>query len=139
MKRKILLFVLLYINFVVTGQIAKEQITGSTQIFPKEHSKLVINTNVLLAGESLLYKIYNHTESGTASSLSKVAYVSLRGAKDSVVFKHKLRLGRGMAQGSFFIPAILKTGVYQLLGYTNFSLNNSENAIASKSIYIIDN
>lgn len=138
MKRKNLLFVLLCINFVAKGQIAHDQISGDLQIFPRENTKLVINTNVLLAGESLQYKIFNHADSGTSSSLSKVAYVSLRGVKDSVIFEHKLRLEKGMAQGFFFIPTTLSTGVYQLLGYTNFSLNNSENGIAPKSIYIIN-
>ena len=111
------------------------------QVFPDENVKLVINSNVfILAGESLQYKIYNHTDSGTPSTLSKMAYVALRGAQDSVVFKHKLRLEKGMAQGSFFIPSGLITGTYQLLGYTNFSLNKSvsENGIPSKSIYIIN-
>jgi hypothetical protein len=138
MKRKNFLFVLLCINFVAKGQIAHDQISGDIQIFPRENTKLVINTNVLLAGESLQYKIFNHADSGTSSSLSKVAYVSLRGVKDSVIFEHKLRLEKGMAQGFFFIPTKLSTGVYQLLGYTNFSLNNSENGIAPKSIYIIN-
>lgn len=138
MKRKNLLFVLLCINFVAKGQITHDQISTNTQIFPSENTKLVINTNVLLAGESLQYKIYNHTDSGTLSSLSTIAYVSLRGVKDSVIFEHKLRLEKGMAQGSFFIPATLKTGIYHLFGYTNFSLNNSENGIASKSIYSIN-
>lgn len=138
MKRKNLLFVLLCISFVAKGQIAHNQISANTQIFPRENTKLVINTNVVLAGEPLQYKIYNHTDSGTLSSLSKIVYVSLRGSKDSVIFEHKLRLEKGMAQGSFFIPATLKTGIYQLFGYTNFSLNNSKNAIASKSIYSIN-
>ena len=138
MKRKILLFVLFCISFVVKAQIANDQISGDIQIFPRENTKLVINTNVLLAGESLQYKIYNHTDSGIPSSLSKVAYVSLRGVKDSVIFEHKLRLEKGMAQGFFFIPTMLRTGVYQLLGYTNFSLNNPEKGIAPKSIYIIN-
>lgn len=138
MKRKIFLFVLLCINFVAKGQIANDQIAGNIQIFPRENTKLVINTNVLLAGEPLQYKIFNHADSGASSSLSKVAYVSLRGAKDSVIFEHKLKLEKGMAQGSFFVPTGLATGAYQLLGYTNFSLNNSENGIASKSIYIIN-
>jgi hypothetical protein len=138
MKRKNLFFILLCINFVVKGQISNDQISAVTQIFPKENAKLVINANVLLAGEPLQYKIYNHTDSGAISSLSKVAYVSLRGIKDSVIFEHKLRLEKGMAQGSFFVPTGLATGAYQLLGYTNFSLNNSENGIASKSVYIIN-
>ncbi|MCP4976017.1 MAG: hypothetical protein GY931_07625 [Maribacter sp.] len=138
MKRKHLILVLLCITFVVKGQITRDKISGDVQIFPRESTKLVINTNVLLAGESVQYKIYNHTDSDTSSSLSKVAYVSLRGVKDSVVFEHKLRLVKGMAQGFFFIPTMLSTGVYQLLGYTNFSLNNLQNGIALKSIYIIN-
>lgn len=138
MKRKYLFFVLLCINFVVKGQIAYDQISGDIQIFPRENTKLVINTNVLLAGESLQYKIYNHTDLNTTSSLSKVAHVSLRGAKDSLIFEHKLRLEKGMAQGFFFIPTMLSTGVYQLVGYTNFSLNNSENGISLKKIYVFN-
>ncbi|EAR02918.1 hypothetical protein [Maribacter sp. HTCC2170] len=138
MKPKDLIFVLLCITFVVKGQISRDQILGDVQIFPDERTKLVINTNILLAGEPLQYKIYNHTDSNTSSTLSKVAYVSLRGVNDSVIFEHKLRLKKGMSQGSFFIPTGLETGIYQLLSYTNFSLNNLENGITPKTIYIIN-
>lgn len=128
----------MFFGFLVKGQVPVDEISADTQIFKKEISRLVINTNVLLTGELLLYKIYNLTTSKTKSPLSKIIYISLRSEKDSVVFNHKLKLGKGSAEGSFFIPASLRTGVYRLVSYTNFSRNNLQDAIEQKNIYVIN-
>ncbi|PKV49618.1 hypothetical protein ATE84_1652 [Aquimarina sp. MAR_2010_214] len=110
-----------------------------TQIFIKEKINITLNNSILLSGESLLYKIYNHTNSNSKSLLSKISYVSLRNERDSIIFNHKLVLNqKGTQQGAFFIPSTLKTGVYRLLGYTNFSRNNFKKPFSSKTIYIIN-
>ena len=139
MKRKIILFVLFCVSFVVKAQIANDQISGDTaEVFQTETPAIIINADVLLTGEHLSYKVYNLLGSGKTSSQSKISYVTLRTDKDSVIFDHKLRLHNGTAHGSFFIPAALKTGAYKLLSYTNFSLNNEIKAAAHRKVYIIN-
>lgn len=139
MKRNILHFVLLCIGFAAKGQIDNDLISGNTaKVFQTEIPAIVINTDILLTGEHLFYKVYNLLESGKTSVQSKISYVSLRTDKDSVIFAHKLKLENGTAYGSFFIPAALKTGKYKLLSYTNFSLNNETDAAAHRSVYIIN-
>jgi len=120
------------------AQIPMEELRVNTHVFPEETTRLVVNSNLLLAGESLFYKVDNLTASKTKSNLSKIVYVALKSEKDSVVFSHKLKLDNGMAQADFFIPAILKTGKYNLIAYTNFSKNNTENMFSEEEIYVIN-
>lgn len=137
--RKITVFLLLCSCLSLKAQIPVDQISGNTvEAFPKEIPKIVANSSLLLTGERLYYKVHNLSEYGKTSSLSKVSYVSLRTDRDSVIFDHKLRLPNDSAHGSFFIPTTLETGKYRLLSYTNYSLNNEENAVAERMVYIIN-
>ncbi|MCB0464401.1 MAG: hypothetical protein KDC78_01825, partial [Aequorivita sp.] len=134
------LFFILFIifGFVAKAQIPKQDVSADITVFPKEKVTLSINSNVLLAGELLQYKAFNLDAANKASKLSKVLYVSMRNENDSVVFSHKLKVENGTANGDFFIPSTLKTGVYKLIGYTNFSRNNTQDAYFQKHIYIIN-
>lgn len=138
MYKKNIFIALFCFSIAVTAQVSKKEVTNHATLFPKETTQLVTNTTVLLAGESLLYKIDALTAAKGTSNLSKVAYVTMKSEKDSVVFFHKLKLVDGMANGDFFIPATLKTGTYRLMGYTNFSRNNAENAFAEKEVCVIN-
>ncbi|WGF92287.1 hypothetical protein [Aequorivita marisscotiae] len=128
----------LLVGLAAMAQIPKEEILLDTGVFPKENVKLSVNSKVLLAGELLQYKAYNLTASNKMSNLSKILYVSLRNATDSVVFNHKLQVNHGTAHGDFFIPSNLKTGIYKLIGYTNFSKNSSSDAFAQVDLYIVN-
>ncbi len=135
-KKFILLFV--FIGFITSAQVPKDAIGVDITVFPREKPMLSINSNILLAGESLLYKISVLNDLNVSSKLSKIGYVSLRNENDSVVFDHKLNLENGIAYSDFFIPSTLKTGIYRLIGYTNFSRNNKDNAYDEKNIYVIN-
>lgn len=132
----IILFILL--GPVSFGQIPKDELIVDTSVFPKEYVKLSINSDILLAGETLYYKIAVLTNANTKSQLSKIAYVSLRNDKDSIIFNHKLKLQNSNAYGDFFLPSSIKTGSYRLISYTNFSRNNVEDIFDEKVIYIIN-
>ncbi len=134
----IILGLLLFSHSKIFAQIPADQAPINADTFSKEYTSIVVNTNLLLTGERLLYKVYNNKSSGVSSSLSKIIYVSLRNDRDSSVFYHKLNLENGSADGSFFIPATLETGCYKLLSYTNFSLNNKRDPVSEKDIYIIN-
>lgn len=103
-----------------------------------EKPSLVINSDVLLAGEVLLYNNVVRNGQGKISSVSNIGYVSLRDRNDSVVFTHKLKLQSGRGNGDFFLPSTLKTGVYKLISYTNLSRNNIEEPFFEKSVVVIN-
>ncbi|SRX56043.1 hypothetical protein [Aequorivita sp. CIP111184] len=130
--------VFILFGFFAAAQIPNTEVAVDTKIFPKETVQLSINSNLLLAGELLQYKAYILNATNRETSLSKVLYISMRNENDSVVFTHKLRVKNKTAQGDFFIPSSLKTGVYRLIGYTNFSRNNTQDAIVEKSINVIN-
>src|SRR5690606_15986549 len=138
MTKKLILVLFIFFGFVATAQIPKHYVSEDINVFPKEKVVLSINSNVLLAGELLQYKAFNLDAANKESKLSKILYVSLRNESDSVVFSHKLKVEDGMANGDFFIPSTLKSGVYNLIGYTNFSRNNLQEAYFKKNIYIIN-
>jgi len=138
MTKKLIFILFILFGFVAKAQIPKHNLSTDIHVFPKEKVTLSINSNVLLAGELLQYKAFNLDVANKESQLSKVLYVSLRNEMDSVVFSHKLKVENGTANGDFFIPSTLKTGVYNLISYTNFSRNNLQDAYFQKNIYIIN-
>ncbi|OAD92583.1 hypothetical protein A7A78_01360 [Aequorivita soesokkakensis] len=138
MIKKSIFIAFLLFGIFATAQIPKSEVAADTKVFPKENVQLSINSNLLLAGELLQYKAYNLSAANKKSSLSKVLYVSMRNENDSVVFSHKLKVENGTANGDFFIPSSLKTGIYRLIGYTNFSRNNSQDAFVERYIYVLN-
>ena len=138
MIKKIFSIVLILFGIVATAQIPKGEMNVETEVFPKEIVELSINSDVFLAGELLHYKAFIRNASKQQSQLSKIVYVSLRNQKDSLVFNHKLKVVNSSANGDFFIPSNLKTGVYKLIGYTNFSKNNAADAFVQKDVYIVN-
>lgn len=138
MIKNIAIILLILCSLVVSAQIPTEDVEVDIKLFPREKPLLYINSDVILAGESLQYKISILNNSNSQSKLSKIAYVSLRDQNDSVVFNHKLKLKNGSANSDFFLPANLKSGVYNLIGYTNFSRNNTVEAFNEKNIYVIN-
>ena len=96
------------------------------------------NSNVLLVGETLYYKLYclnARTERLTKNS--KIAYVELIG-ESGTVFKHKLKLNNGTSFSGFFIPTTVATGMYKLIAYTNWMRNNGDNSFYETDIAIIN-
>ena len=126
------------LGILATAQVPQKNSTGHFGDFPKEIVRFAVNSNILMAGELLQYKAFNLTADFKKSTLSKIVYVSLRNEADSVVFSHKLQIENGSAQADFFIPATVQTGVYRLIGYTNFSRNNPRDAYFEEAVYILN-
>ncbi len=138
MTKRLFFILFIIFGFVAKAQIPKQDLSTDTSVFPKEKITLSINSNVLLAGELLQYKAFNLDVANKESKLSKVLYVSMRNENDSVIFSHKLKVKNGTANGDFFLPSSLNTGAYRIIGYTNFSRNNDQDAFFQKNIYIIN-
>lgn len=138
MIKNLLSLVFVLFGIVAVAQIPKGEITADVTVYPKENVELSSNSNIFLAGELLQYKAYIRTATNQKSLLSKIVYVSLRNQQDSLIFNHKLKVENGAANGDFFIPSNLKSGIYKLIGYTNFSRNNAEDAFVQKDIFIVN-
>ncbi|WP_282080232.1 hypothetical protein [Aquimarina algiphila] len=100
-----------------------EEVTGYHMI-PQEKMFIHYNTSLLFVGEYLYYNVYNFTtDDNLLSSISKIAYVVLVNEKGKSVFKHKIKLDKGLGQGDFFVPVSIPSGNYKLIGYTQWMLN----------------
>ncbi len=114
-----------------------EQQYRDYQLIPQENIFVHFNSNFLLTGEVLLYKIYCiNNKTGLYSDLSKVAYVELIDENLKSVYKDKVRIPKGIGQGDFPISSDLKSGNYKLIANTNWMKNI--NSFYQEDIYIIN-
>lgn len=97
-----------------------------------------VNTTTLLTGETLYCKLYCLNQDNMPANISKIAYVELIENTRKSVFKQKLYIENGTAQGDFFIPTTLKTGNYKLIAYTKWMLNHTDSALFEMDITIIN-
>ena len=111
--------------------------TALLEKVPQEKIFVHYNSALLFPGEYLYYKLYNlEKETNQFSEVSKVAYVELIGEDGNTIFKHKLLLKNGQAQGDFFIPTTVPSGNYKLLSYSNWMRNH--NAYFAGDVAIIN-
>lgn len=138
MKKILFINIFLFLNVIAFGQIEKSKIDNKNIPIPQETVDLKTNSDLFFVGEHLFYKLYCLTNKNQFSTISKIAFVELVGLNTNVVFKHKVHVTNGVAQGDFFIPSKLKSGVYKIIAYTNWTKNNAENSFFEKNIYVIN-
>lgn len=108
-------------------------------ISTSENVYLHLNATSFVSGETLFYKLNClNPRNFKQSKISKVAYLEMIGVNNQVLFKHKLFLTNGIAQGDFFIPSTIKTGTYKLLAYTKWMQNKLESKSFESEITIIN-
>jgi len=91
------------------------------------------NSSFLFSGEQLLYKIYClNSNTNNLSRLSKIAYVELISSQKKMIFRHKIKLTKGLGQGEFIIPKSISSGAYKLVAYTQ-SMKNFGHELFFKS------
>lgn len=119
--------ILLLVTFSLTAQIKiTESSLEKSKTLPKEQVFVHYNTNFLLTGESLDFKIYNlYKKTNTLSSLSKIAYVKLLDINKKTILKRKIILKEGEGYGDIFIPSEIKSGDYKLIAYTKWMKNTN--------------
>ncbi len=109
------------------------------KVLPSEKVYVSTNTNVLLTGEYLFYKVYClDDKTKQPSETSKIAYVELISEDFEVVFSEKIRLEKSQGQGDFFVPTTVASGNYKLLAYTRWMKNGSMNLFFQDDISIIN-
>lgn len=127
MKIKFLLFVQLINVAILFGQkqVSKNQYNTSNKIH-QEKIFLHYNTNFLITGESLNYKIYClDFNSNLFSNLSKIAYVEIIDSDNNTIEKQKIKLTNGIGAGDFFIDTKLASKNYKLIAYTEWMKNKN--------------
>jgi hypothetical protein len=104
---------------------------------PHEDVHLNTNSKVFLVGETLLYSFFSVlSTNNTPSFVSKIGYVELIGENGNLLFKHKLKLTKGVGFSDYFIPSNVKTGQYKLIAYTKW-IDNSDSFYVG-NVYIIN-
>ena len=141
--KKIVFFIIIFLlikSYSSYSQIIlKNDDIAAYKNIPQEKIFVHHNTTFLLAGEYLYYKVYcMNTNTNNLSDLSKIAYVELVGTDKLSVFKHKIKLNKGLGQGDFLIPTKIQSGNYKLIVYTQWMKNLKQNQFFQSDISIIN-
>lgn len=131
--------------FICSFQTYSQQVALTTELnknvqsSPIERVWLGINNSSFFPSEYLYFNLYClDNKLNKPSDLSKVAYISIRDSNNKTILTKRVALDNGFAQGEVFISADLKTGSYQLLGYTQWMLNFSPELIYTQELYVIN-
>ena len=92
-----------------------------------------------LAGEILWFKLYTvDAFFQRPLDMSKLAYVEVLDQAGKPVLQAKIALQSGEGNGSFYLPATLGSGHYQLRAYTNWMKNAGPESFFKKNITVIN-
>lgn len=130
----LLLFILCFSSINSQVILNKEE-KELMQKIPQEAIYLHYNSNFLITGERLFYKVYNlNTNTKKLSTLSKVAYVDIINSKKETILQQKIKLKKGIGYGDFFITSSLKTDNYKIIAYTQWMKN--KNVFFEEDVFI---
>lgn len=104
---------------------------------PFEKVYLQFDKPYYAVGDTIWFKAYITTIQHVPSPLSKIVYVDLINAKDSLVNTLRIPVNKGMAQGSILLNyPDFKEGNYHLRAYTRWMLNDPQDYFFKKNIYV---
>ncbi|TCI95019.1 hypothetical protein [Tenacibaculum sp. M341] len=137
MKKNILIIVLL-LQSILT--IKGQDRTESSQVFNKvlnEKVQIHYNSNFLVTGETLYYKLYClNSYTNKISKNSKVAYVEIVDNEDKSILKQKINLRNGQGNSEIFISSKIQSGPYKLIAYTKWM--GSKGSFSQSNIFIMN-
>jgi hypothetical protein len=90
---------------------------------------------IFMAGDYLFYTLYLQ---GNPGQMSKYAYFVLRGQPNSLISDFRLEINNQVAYGSMYLPDTLRSGIYQVVCYTNCMRNEDEKSYFYKEIIIVN-
>ncbi len=122
---------------------SSERILGALQTFetyfPQQKVYLHADKDEYLAGEQIWFKAY--VVNGTThlpDTLSRNLHVKLITTTGDIASTMLLRLEDGTAHGEIELPDSIAGGNYELVAYTDWMQNFSENFFFKKDIYIVN-
>ncbi len=136
---KIVLGFILLSSVSLFGQDKKGGVYDRFKVLPAEKVYVSMNTNVLLTGEYLFYKVYCiNDKTKQPSDNSQIAYIDLVDENYQLVFSHKIRLENSQGQGDYFVPTSVPSGNYKLVAYTRWMKNGRKELFFQEDVSIIN-
>lgn len=145
MRPKSLLFIgiLLISDIQLFCQSPMQEISQNFTSFqnPIYQEKVFLHTDksVYVTGEILWFKAYiTSANDHKPSSLSHICYVEIIDRKNKAIIQGKIAIDAGTGDGSFILPASIRTGNYQIRAYTRWMKNFPPEMYFQKVISVIN-
>src|SRR6056297_136033 len=106
---------------------------------PQEKAFVDHTGPMVFSGEYLYYAFscFN-TQNNKLSTISKIGYVALVNESKDYIFEQKIKLEKGTASGDFFVHTGIPSGIYKLLGYTQWMKNSGVTQVYKDDIIILN-
>jgi hypothetical protein len=104
---------------------------------PQEYLLLDTDRDIYIAGEDLFLFLQLRADAGTDKTLSRFAYVLLRG-KHGTVETISVQLEGPEGGGRIYLPDTLSSGFYQLVALTSWMRNMGEEHYACRDILVVN-
>jgi hypothetical protein len=123
----------------VKSQTSPTSLQGNSSfLYCSELAYVHIDREVYVAGENMFFKLYvtpcNNLKSGQISS---IGYITLRNQKMNIL-NLIVKLKGGSSFGYIYIPDTLKSGMYELVAFTNYMKNFDESIYFRKELLIVN-
>ncbi len=94
--------------------------------------------NLYISGETMFFSLYLYAQDSTQASLSTVAYLICRDAKENSVGTLTMQVDEGIFYGSLYLNDTLPTGNYLLTVFTNSTKNSGLSACFDKWFTVVN-
>jgi hypothetical protein len=121
-------------------QVSSIQNSFETFVNNNYQEKVFLHTDktVYAIGEILWFKAYITDAVNNFSYLSKICYVEIITTDKRVLLQGKIGIDSGRGNGSFLLPASIRSGNYLIRAYTNWMRNFGSNTFFKQPITIIN-
>ena len=137
-KNAIILFTFFYVSMHCLGIGAHNDSQYGRSGLTDFSESVTVHTDrdFYIAGETLYFRL--DLLSADNSEVSGIGYLILRNLNDQVIENTSSRINGNCGYGSLYLPDTLSTGVYQLVGFTNWMRNFGEEHYTTKEIVVVN-
>jgi hypothetical protein len=134
-KRYIILIALALLNQLTYITVAQDYQQGYDNDYTESVS-IHTDRDFYIAGERIYFRI--NIDGNDSSPVSSLAYIALRNQDNTVISFHTIRISGNIGSGSIYLPDTLTSQVCQLVAFTNWMRNFSEDYYASRQISVVN-
>jgi hypothetical protein len=104
-----------------------------------ENVFLSVDRDLYVSGEWLYFDLFltNNQSAGFLNS-SKYAYIVVRNSRNEHISDNMIEISGSSTHGAIYIPDSLSTGIYQIVAFTNYLRNYSEDAFFTKCVLVVN-